>query len=331
MHIADTFNALVLEQQDGMTQAAFKQLRTDDLPPGDVLVAVQYSSLNYKDGLAVTGRGKVVRSFPMVPGIDLAGVIEESSHPQFQPGDQVILTGWGVGERFWGGFAQRARVKGEWLLPLPAGLTLQRAMALGTAGLTAMLCVLALEEHGVTPDAGEVVVTGASGGVGSVAVAVLASLGYNVTASSGRGHEYLQSLGARQVIDRSVLGTPSKKPLESERWAGAVDTVGGETLAGVLRTMAYGGSAAACGLAGGNGLPTTVLPFILRAVNLLGIDSVMCPNARRQMAWQRLVHDLPLATLDQMTTVTALSDVPQLSTDILEGRVRGRVVVDVNS
>jgi acrylyl-CoA reductase (NADPH) len=326
------FKALVVDQQDGAVKAALQELAEEALPRGDVLVRVAYSSLNYKDGLAITGVGKVVRSYPMVPGIDYAGTVVESQSPLFKPGDHVILTGWGAGERHWGGFAQLARARAEWLVPLPAGLSLRQAMAIGTAGFTAMLCVMALEAHGVAPGGREVAVTGAAGGVGSVAVALLARLGYNVVASTGRAetHAYLRELGAREIIDRSVLATPSGRPLEPERWDGAVDTVGGETLASLLRSTAYGGSVAACGLAGGTGLNATVLPFILRGVSLLGIDSVMCPPARRLEAWQRLARDLPAAVLEQVTQEVPLEAVPALSPSILKGRVRGRVVVDVN-
>ncbi len=325
-----TFSALVLDQADGAVRATIQILDNSALPDGDVTVAVTYSSLNYKDGLAVTGGGRVVRDYPMAPGIDLVGVVEDSRSPDYKPGDDVILTGWGVGERHWGGYAQRARVRSEWLVPLPEGLSPLHAMGLGTAGLTAMLCVMALEEHGLERGDRPVVVTGAAGGVGSVAVALLSALGHAVTASTGRGAEgdYLRSLGASEVIDR--LGAPSKRPLESERWGGAVDTVGGETLAAVLRSLSYGCSAAACGLAGGSDLPTTVLPFILRGVNLLGIDSVQCPRERRRAAWARLAHDLPADILDRIIQVVPLSQVPALARDILKGQVRGRVVIDVN-
>lgn len=329
---ADTFRALVLEQQDGTLVSSVRDLGTGALPEGDVLVEVAYSSLNYKDGLAITGTGKIIRSFPMVPGIDLAGTVRESRSPDYQPGDQVVLTGWGVGERHWGGHSQMARLKSGWLVPLPEGLSAKRAMAIGTAGFTAMLCVMALEDHGVKPGGREVLVTGAAGGVGSVAVAVLARLGYSVVASTGRAetHEYLSNLGASEFLDRGVLAGPGK-PMETERWAGAVDTVGGETLAGVIRSLVYGGSVAACGNAGGAGLTTTVFPFILRGVNLLGIDSVMCPQERRRAAWARLARDLPADKLDAMTQTVALGDLPDASREIVAGRVRGRIVVDVNA
>jgi acrylyl-CoA reductase (NADPH) len=321
------FKALVLDQQDGRTHAQIRELDTDALPAGDVLVDVAYSSLNYKDGLAITGRGKVIRAFPMAPGIDFAGTVAESRHPDYRPGDQVVLTGWGVGERHWGGMSQKARVKGDWLVPLPAGLSLQQSMAIGTAGFTAMLCVMALEDHGFAPGR-ELLVTGASGGVGGVAVALLAELGHAVVASSGRAEErdYLVALGAREVIGR----LPAEgKPLESERWGGAVDTVGGATLAAVLRALAYRASVVACGNAGGADLNTTVFPFILRGVNLLGVESVMCPPERRRAAWARLARDLPADKLDRMTQIAPLGDVPALSQKILAGSVRGRVVVDV--
>ncbi len=328
----ESFKALLLDEIEGTVQARVAELSPDALPAGDVLISVAYSSLNYKDGLALTGQGKIVRSYPMVPGIDLAGAVVESASPTFKPGDRVVLTGWGVGERHWGGYAQLARVRSEWLVPVPPGLSLRQAMTIGTAGLTAMLCVMALEERGLTPGDREVVVTGAAGGVGSVAVAILAKLGYNVTAVTGRAeaHAYLQSLGARQILDRSALA-PSPRPLESERWGGAVDTVGGEPLAALLRSMAYGSGVAACGLAAESSLPTTVLPFILRGVSLIGIDSVMCPLPRRQAAWRRLARDLTPAALEQMTQVVTLQDLPALSREILQGRVRGRVVVDVNA
>jgi acrylyl-CoA reductase (NADPH) len=329
----DTFKALVVDQKDGAVQAELRELQPEALPAGDVLVSVAYSTLNYKDGLAVTGQGKVIRKYPMVPGIDLAGTVVESVSPTFKPGDAVVLTGWGVGESHWGGYAQLARVKAEWLVPLLEGLTLKQAMGIGTAGFTAMLCVMALEEKGLAPtDQREVVVTGAAGGVGSVAVAILAKLGYNVIASTGRAetHAYLRQLGAKQILDREVLAKPGK-PLESERWAGAVDTVGGDTLAALLPAMAQNTSVAACGNAAGFALNTTVFPFILRGVSLLGINSVLVPQPRRLAAWSRLTRDLPLDALDSMIQVVSLADVPELSQEILKGQVRGRVVVDVNS
>ncbi len=322
-----------MDKADGQTQASLQEMPLAALPEGDVLVSVAYSSLNYKDGLAVTGQGKVIRRYPMVPGIDLAGTVERSDSPRFQPGDQVILTGWGLGEQHWGGYAQKARVQADWLLPLPEGLSLKHAMALGTAGLTAMLCIMALEAHGVRPEGGEVVVTGAAGGVGSVAVALLARYGYRVVASTGRqaAHAYLRSLGAQDILDRSVLSAPSEKPLESARWGGAVDTVGGDTLAGLLRTMGYGGCVAACGVAGGSALHTTVFPFILRGVSLIGIESGQCPQERRREAWERLARALPAETLERMMQVVPLDAVFDLSQEILQGRIRGRVVVDVNA
>jgi acrylyl-CoA reductase (NADPH) len=326
----DTFNALVLEQRDGMTHSAIQSLPAAALPEGDVLVSVAYSDLNYKDGLAITGRGKVVRNFPMVPGIDFAGTVAESRSPAYKPGDPVVLTGWGVGERHWGGHAQLARVKADWLVPLPAGLTFKQAMGIGTAGFTAMLCVIALEERGSRPGEREVLVTGAAGGVGSVAVAILAKLGYQVVASTGKldAHDYLKSIGASKVIDRLA---PPGKPLESERWGGAVDSVGGATLAALLPSMAYNSSVAAVGNAGGGELHTTVFPFILRGVGLLGVESVAVPPERRRGAWARLAHDLPAEALDRMIQVAPLKDVPALSQEICEGRIRGRVVVDVNA
>ena len=328
----DTFKALVLKQEDGKTTHVIEHVNIDALPDGDVLVAVAYSSLNYKDGLAITGKGKIVRRFPMVPGVDLAGTVDASDSAEFKAGERVVATGWGIGEGHWGGYAQKARLKSKWLTRLPTNLSLEQAMAIGTAGLTAMLCVIALEEHGLKPGADPVLVTGAAGGVGSVAVAVLAKLGYPVTASTGRAetHDYLRSLGAKEIIDRATLArTP--KPLESETWAGAIDTVGGQTLATVLAQMRYGSAVAACGLAGGADLPTAVFPFILRGVALLGVDSVMCPAARRQAAWDRLGTDLPLGKLAAMTSIVKLSEVPALADSILKGQVRGRVVVDVSA
>jgi acrylyl-CoA reductase (NADPH) len=326
----------LLEESDGKVSAALQDLEDSQLPDfpdgGDVTVAVAYSTLNYKDGMILGGIGRLVRTYPHVPGVDFAGTVESSNHPDYKPGDQVVLTGWRVGETTWGGHSQRARVKGGWLVPLPEGLSAKRAMAIGTAGFTAMLAVLALEEHGLTPEMGEVLVTGAAGGVGSIAIAVLAKLGYRVAASTGRAeaHDYLKSLGAAAIVERQELAEPSKRPLEKERWVACIDSVGGTTLARVLAQIAYGGSVAAVGLAGGNALETTVLPFLLRGVNLLGIDSVMCPLPRRQAAWGRLVSELPMDKLDAMITDATLADLPRLAGDILKGQVRGRVVVDVN-
>jgi acrylyl-CoA reductase (NADPH) len=294
---------------------------------------VEYSSLNYKDGLAVTGKGKIVRQFPLVPGIDLAGAVLEYDSPEYRPGDRVVLTGWGVGERYWGGYSQRARLKSQWLVPLPSGLDAKKAMAIGTAGFTAMLCVMALEEAGVTPGQDKpVIVTGASGGVGSVAIALLAKLGYTVAAVTGRpeGNDYLRSLGASQLIERTEM-EKTPRPLETQRWSGAVDTVGSTILARVLAEMDYAGAVAACGLAAGVELPTTVMPFILRGVRLQGVDSVMCPLPRRKQAWERLVNDLPDNALQRIAHVAALEEVPRLAEDIVAGRVRGRVIVDLNA
>ncbi len=326
----ETFSALVLEEADGKVKSSLAELPLASLPAGDVTVRVTHSTLNYKDGMILGGLGRLVRKYPHVPGIDFAGVVEESRHADWKPGDAAVLTGWRVGEAHWGGYATRARVKGEWLVPLPRGLTARQAMAVGTAGFTAMLAVMALEAHGVQPSQGEVLVTGAAGGVGSVATAILAKLGFTVACSTGRAetHDYLRGLGAKAVIDRSTLATPPGKPLDSERWAGAVDSVGSTTLATVLSQMNYRGSVAACGLAGGPKLETTVIPFLLRGVNLLGIDSVMCPMPQRREAWTRIARDLPLDKLDRMIQPAKLADLPRLAGDILNGRVRGRVVVE---
>ncbi|HKO09418.1 MAG TPA: MDR family oxidoreductase [Alphaproteobacteria bacterium] len=328
-----SFKAVWLEEQGGKVTASVKALEERELPPGDVVVRVEYSTLNYKDGLILGGLGRLVRQYPHVPGIDLAGTVESSSSPKFAPGDKVVLTGWRVGEVHWGGYAQKARVKAEWLVRLPERLSTLQAMAIGTAGFTAMLCVLALEAHGVAPDKGEVLVTGAAGGVGSVALAVLAKLGYRLAASTGRADQeaYLKGLGAATIVARGELAEKPTRPLLAERWAGAVDTVGSNTLANVLAQINYRGSVAACGLAGGNDLPTTVLPFILRGVNLLGIDSVMCPMELRVGAWARLARDLPLDKLDAMISKVPLAEVAALSPRILKGQVRGRTVVDVNA
>ena len=326
------FRGILVEKDEAGYRVAVRDLDEAQLPEGEVSVRVAYSTLNYKDGLALTGKGPVVRRFPMVPGIDLAGVVESSSHPDYRPGDSVVLNGWGVGEGHWGGLAQKARLRGDWLVPLPAAFSPRQAMAIGTAGYTAMLCVLALERHGVTPDQGEILVTGAAGGVGSVAVALLAKLGYSVVASTGRPQEegeYLRRLGAASILDRAELAAPGK-PLAKERWAGAVDVVGSQTLANVCASLRYRGVVAACGLAGGADLPATVLPFILRNVLLAGVDSVMCPRADRLVAWQRLGQDLEPTKLDTMTREVGLAEALLVGPDLLAGRVRGRVVVDVN-
>ena len=326
------FKALVLNKADDRVTAAVEEVDDARLPEGDVTVAVEYSTLNYKDGLIIMNEAPLVRSYPHVPGIDLAGRVIDSAHPDWRPGDAVVLTGWGVGERHWGGYAERACIKGDWLVPLPEGWRARHAMAVGTAGFTAMLAVIALENHGLEPGAGEVLVTGAAGGVGSVAVAVLAKLGHQVTASTGRAasHAYLRSLGASDIIDRAELAEPSSRPLESERFAGCIDAVGGTTLARVLGQMKYRCSVAAVGLAGGSELNTTVIPFLLRGVNLLGIDSVYQPMEPRRAAWQRLARDLELTRLEGMIVEAGLQDLPRLAEDILHGRVQGRVVVDPN-
>jgi acrylyl-CoA reductase (NADPH) len=326
-----SFTALVLEEANGKVTAALQRLEDSLLPAGDVTVRVSHSTLNYKDGLILNGLGRLVRKYPHVPGVDFAGTVEQSDHPEWKPGDRVILTGWRVGEVQWGGYAERARVKGDWLVRLPDGLTPARAMAVGTAGFTAALAVMALERHGLEPGAGDVVVTGAAGGLGSIAVALLARRGYPVTASTGRAEtqDYLREIGARTVIDRAELAQKPDRPLLSERWAGAVDSVGGATLASLLAGMRYRASVAACGLAGGSALETTVIPFIIRGVNLLGIDSVMAPMAERREAWGRIVRDLPMDLLDRMTTTVGLKDLPELGSRILKGEVQGRVVVEI--
>jgi acrylyl-CoA reductase (NADPH) len=328
------FKALLIEKDDsGATKATVQHLDESRLPEGDVTVAVEFSTLNYKDGLCLGSVGGLVRTWPHVAGIDFAGTVESSSDARYKPGDRVVLTGWRVGEVHWGGYATRARVKADWLVPLPDGLTLRHAMAVGTAGLTAMLAVLALEDHGLTPEKGEVLVTGAAGGVGSVATAILHHLGYQVAAVTGRPETeaYLRDLGATRIVPRADLAETVKRPLESETWAGCIDAVGGAMLARVLGQMKYGSSVAAVGLAGGAGLPATVLPFILRGVNLLGIDSVMRPFADRQRAWNRIATDLPMDKLEAMIRPATLSDLPALGEAILKGAVQGRVVVDVNA
>ena len=327
------FKALLLEEKDGKVSNRITELAEDKLPAGDVTVAVEYSTLNYKDGLILGGLGRLVRNYPHVPGVDFAGRVLESSHPKWKAGDAVILTGWRVGETQWGGYGQKARVKGDWLVALPVGMTARQAMAIGTAGFTSMLAVMALEEHGVGPASGEVLVTGAAGGLGSVAVSILAKLGYKVAASTGRAetHDYLKKLGAATIVERSTIEKLPAKPLESERWAGCIDSVGGSTLANAMASMKYHGAIASCGLAGGTKLETTVIPFLLRGVSVLGIDSVMCPLARREKAWARLARDLPMDQLESMIVPAKLGDLAKLGSEILAGKVRGRVVVDVNA
>ena len=329
------FKALVMtkDADSGKASAAIEELDEDQLPDGEVTVAVDYSTVNYKDGLCLSPKGGgLVRNYPHVPGIDFAGTVEASSDDRYKPGDKVVLTGWRVGEAHWGGYSQKARVKADWLVPLPDGITARQAMAVGTAGFTAMLAVMALEDHGLKPGNGPVLVTGAAGGVGSVATAILAHLGYEVAAVTGRPEtaDYLKSLGATEIVPRADLNETVKRPLESETWAGCVDAVGGDMLARVLGQMKYGASVAAVGLAGGAALPATVIPFLLRGVNLLGIDSVMQPFENRQRAWQRIATDLPMEKLDAMVHPATLADLPQLGADILAGQVKGRVVVDVN-
>jgi acrylyl-CoA reductase (NADPH) len=324
------FKALVIEKNDGAQSITLKSLSDSDLMDGDVTIHVSHSTVNYKDGLAITGKAPVVRRFPMIPGIDLAGVVESSGHPGYKPGDSVVLNGWGLGETHFGGYSERARVKGDWLVPLPQELRADEAMAIGTAGYTAMLCVLALEAHGLEPSMGPAVVTGAAGGVGSLAVALLAKLGWHVIAVTGRTSEkdYLEGLGASEIIDRSELSGPGK-PLGKERWIAGVDAVGSHTLANLLSMTRYGGAIAACGLAQGLDLPASVAPFILRGVSLRGVDSVMCPRPKRLVAWQRLARDLDRAKLDATRTDIKLVDVPATAQAIIEGRVRGRMVVNI--
>jgi acrylyl-CoA reductase (NADPH) len=329
------FKALILDQdRDGLASASIQEIGEDRLPEGDVTVAVEYSTVNYKDGLCLSPKGGgLVRSYPHVGGIDFAGTVEASDDPRYATGDKVVLTGWRVGEVHWGGYAQKARVKADWLVPLPEGLSAREAMAVGTAGFTAMLAVMALEDHGLTHRKGEVLVTGAAGGVGSVATAILGNLGYEVAAVTGRPEQedYLRALGATRIVPREELAEPVKRPLEAETWAGCVDAVGGPMLARILGQMAYGSSVAAVGLAGGAALPATVIPFLLRGVNLLGIDSVMQPFANRQRAWARVARDLPMDKLTAMVQPATLSDLPELGAAILKGQIKGRVVVDVNA
>lgn len=325
------FKAILIDKPESGYQSKIVELDERQLPEGDVTVRVDYSTINYKDALAITGKGPVVRKFPMVPGIDLAGAIEVSNHPDWKAGDKVVLNGWGVGENHWGGLAQKARLNGDWLVPLAPVFSARQAMAIGTAGYTAMLCVLALQKHSLQPSDGEVLVTGASGGVGGVAVAVLAKLGYTVVASTGRTSEaeYLKSLGAAEVIDRAQLSAPGK-PLGKERWAGVIDSVGSHTLANACATTKYRGAVAACGLAQGMDFPASVAPFILRGVTLYGVDSVMAPRSLRMEAWTRLGRDLDPRKLEAMSTEISLADAIPKASDILAGAVRGRLVVDVN-
>lgn len=321
---------ILIEKDEQGYRVGLQEIDETRLPDGDVTVRVQYSTINYKDGLAMTGRGPVIRQFPMIPGIDFAGTVERSDDRRYAVGDTVVLNGWGVGETHWGGLAEMARVKGDWLVPLPTPFTARQAMAIGTAGYTAMLCVMALERQGVTPDKGEILVTGAAGGVGSVAVALLAKLGYQTVAVSGRPEteDYLMNLGAHRVLGRDEFSAPGK-PLQKERWAGAIDVVGSHTLANVCAQLRYRGVVAACGLAGGGDLPTTVMPFILRGATLAGIDSVMCPRDERLEAWRRLSRDLDPVKLDAITTEIALADAIAAGSDAIAGKIRGRLVVKI--
>lgn len=326
------FKALVVEKDDeGKTSASVQTISGSDLPEGNVTISVEYSTVNYKDGLCIGPGGGLVRNYPHVPGVDFAGTVESSDDERYTPGDKVILTGWRVGEAHWGGYSQKARVNADWLVHLPDGLTSKQAMAIGTAGFTSMLSVIALEKQGLKPGNGPVLITGAAGGVGSVATAILANLGYEVAGVTGRPEtaEYLRSLGATQIVPREELNEVIKKPLEKETWAGCIDAVGGAMLARLLGQMKYGSSVAAVGLAGGAALPATVIPFLLRGVNILGIDSVTQPYEKRVEAWQRLAKDLPMDKLEDMIVPATLSDLPQLGKDILKGQVKGRVVVDV--
>jgi acrylyl-CoA reductase (NADPH) len=326
------FRALVLHEEGGKVVPRIEAVDEALLPAGEVTVAVECSTLNYKDGLILQGLGRLVRTYPHIPGVDFAGTVERSESPEFAPGDPVILTGWRVGEMQWGGYAEKARVKASFLVRRPEGLSARQAMAIGTAGFTAMLAVIALERHGLRSGEGDVLVTGAAGGVGSVAVSLLSGLGHRVVASTGRPElaSYLTELGAAELVDRATLAAKPSRPLDSERWAGAVDAVGGTTLATILTQLYYRASVAACGLAGGSEVPATVIPFLLRGVNLLGIDSVMCPRDERIEAWQRLARDLPLDRLERMTQTLPLSALPDLASQILKGEVRGRTVINVN-
>jgi len=326
------FKALLLEKNEDGVTSRIAEIEDSALPDGDVLIDVSHSTLNYKDGLVLNGLGGLVRDYPHVPGVDLAGQVAESSHPDYEAGDAVVSTGWHVGERHWGGYAEKARLRGDWLVKLPDGLSARQAMAIGTAGFTSMLAVMALEDHGATPDGGPILVTGGAGGVGSVAIAILAKLGYEVTASTGRAssHDYLKALGASEIIERSLLSDGPGRPLDKATWAGCIDAVGSTTLATAISQMKHGGAIAAVGLAGGNDLNTTVIPFLLRGVKLLGIDSVLCPKPRREAAWQRLASDLPLDKLEAMISTASLEELPGLGSDILKGQVKGRVVVELS-
>jgi acrylyl-CoA reductase (NADPH) len=328
--MSEKFKAIVIGKSDQGQSVEFTELTDADLMEGDVTVDVEHSTVNYKDGLAVTGKAPIIRKYPLVPGVDFAGTVRSSSNPGFRAGDKVVLNGWSVGESHHGGFAGRARVKGDWLVHLPDVFSTAEAMAIGTAGYTAMLAVLALEEQGVKPDAGEILVTGAAGGLGSIAISLLSKLGFTVVASTGRLSEeaYLKSLGAGALIDRNELSVPPK-PLGKMRWAGAIDSVGSVTLANILSQTKYGGAVAACGLAQGSDLPSTVMPFILRGVKLIGIDSVHCPRAKRLEAWQRLARDLDKSRLAAVTSHVKLADVPRVAAEIVSGRVRGRIIVDL--
>jgi len=328
------FNALIFDKNnDEIPNSSIKQIDLSDLPEGDVQVNIEYSTINYKDGLAITSKSPIMKSFPMVPGIDFSGTVENSSNPNFNIGDKVVLNGFGVGEKHWGGYSQKASVDGKWLIKLPNNINTKQSMAIGTAGYTAMLCVMALENQGVTPAKGEILVTGATGGVGSIAISILSKLGYSVTASTGRTNkysEYLKSLGAKNIIDRSELSEKSR-PLGKETWAGAIDSVGSHTLANICATTMYGGTVAACGLAQNFDLPATVMPFILRGVILAGVDSVYCPIEKRKIAWDRLAKDLELDQLDKMTKVISLSEVVDTATNLINGKTYGRIIVDVNT
>ena len=329
-----SFNALLVRKNDeGQTSAKVEQIDLDQLPDGDVTVSVEYSTLNYKDGLCLGSGGGLVRNYPHIPGIDMAGVVQSSDDPRYRTGDRVVLTGWRYGEAHWGGYAQKTRVNADWLVPLPDAISTAQAMTIGTAGITAMFAIMALEKHGLKKDNGPVLITGAAGGVGSVATAILGNIGYEVAAVTGRAEaaDYLRNLGATQIIAREEINETTKRPLESETWAGCIDAVGGAMLARALGQMKYGASVAAVGLAGGAALPATVIPFLLRGVNLLGIDSVTKPYETRITAWERLAHDLPMDKLEAMRVPAKLSDLPQLGLDILAGKIKGRVVVDVNA